>query len=357
MSIGQKLGATSLRTLFQTPTPVLRLTTAALQQRAPTPAVIAGRALHPAARLLLTLSNMPPQPDLATLTPAESRAKSAAITKTFGFCGPRMRRVRDLTLQHPVGELPARLYEPRGALDRGPLVVYFHGGGFVDGTLDTADPLARFLAQQSRTRLLSVQYRKAPEHPFPEPVEDALFAFRWAVDHALELGADPSRVAVAGDSSGANLATVVCLLSADADGPKPTLQALIYPVVDASRKSGSFRLFGEGLGLTAAKYDWFLDHYCPPERRHDVRISPLLADDLSQLPPTVIITAGLDILRDEGREYARRLRDAGVTVTELEAADLFHGFARFFEILPPARDELARFANLLGRFLSTNTPL
>lgn len=314
-----------------------------------------GKQLSLDAQFILWLGNLAGQPDLSTLTPEASRQQTEAVTKVFGFSGPEVRQVRDLEVAGPSGDVPARLYVPRGAAEQGPLLVYFHGGGFVDGNLDTIDGVCRFLSTASRVRLLSVAYRKAPEHPFPAAVDDARSALTWAQEKTRSLGVDPSRIGVGGDSSGANLATVVCLLARDDGGPPPVFQLLIYPVVDATRKTESFRLFGDHFGLTAAKYEWFLDHYVTPKQRADVRISPLLADDLSRLPPAHVLTAGFDILHDEGAAYTQRLRDVGVSVTYRCRDDLFHGFIRFYEIVPSARTALEEAAISLRKHLCFNT--
>lgn len=334
-----------LQTLLALPSPLR----AQLSKRQP--ARVSGKQLSGEAQFLLWLSNLAGEPDLSTLTPESSRQQTLAITEVFGFRGPEVRRVRDLAITGPGGDVPARLYVPRGATERGPLVVYFHGGGFVDGNLDSIDGVCRFLSAESRIRLLSVAYRKAPEHPFPTAVEDARSALSWAQENAHTFGVDPSRIGVGGDSSGANLAAVVCLLARDDGGPPPVSQLLIYPVVDATRKTESYFLFGERFGLTAAKYEWFLDHYATQDQRADFRVSPLLANDLSKLPSAHILTAGFDILHDEGAAYAERLRDAGVSVDYRCSDDLFHGFIRFYEIIPSARSALEEAAISLRQHL------
>lgn len=312
------------------------------------PARVRGRRLAPEAQTLLWMSNMRQLPELSTLTADESRRISATVNEVFGFRGPSMRSNRALALPGPSGEIPARLYVPMGAVDHGPLLIYFHGGGFVDGTLETIDPVCRFLAARSRVRLLSVEYRKAPEHPFPAAVDDALASVAWARARALQLGSTPGRIGVGGDSSGANLATVVARLTRDEEPPL-RMQLLIYPVTDASRKRPSYRDFDEHFGLTSARCDWFLEQYVTETQRADPKVSPLLADDLSGLAPAVVVTAGFDILLDEGEAYAERLRQAGVRVEERRHDGLFHGFARFFEVIPAARRALEETADAMRR--------
>jgi acetyl esterase len=314
-----------------------------------------GVELEPQVHLLMALSNHRPQPDLDRLTPAESRRMSAGVNDLFGLRGPTVRTTRDVVLNGPEADIRGRLYVPLKAADPGdgPLLLYFHGGGFVDGDVDTIDPVCRYLAAHSGIRLLSVEYRKAPEHPFPAAVDDALAAFCWASEHSGDLGVDARSIAVGGDSAGANLATVVALLTADAD-IQPRYQFLIYPVVDASRKTESFEKFGAGLPFTAEKYEWLLNHYATTEQRHDIRLSPLLAGDLSGMPPTLIVTAGLDILHDEARAYALKLRRAGVAVEEQCHPGLFHGFLRFFEIVTPAREAFDEIALTLNRRIAAS---
>jgi acetyl esterase len=206
--------------------------------------------------------------------------------------------------------------------------VYFHGGGWVVCDLDTHDNGCRFLARESGAAVLSVDYRLAPEHPFPAAVEDAFAAFRWAVENAADFGVDPAVIAVGGDSAGGNLAAVVSQLARDDEGPAPAFQLLIYPVTDLSTKRLSYELFREGFFLTEPHMDWYRDHYLPDlESARDPRASPLLADDLSNLAPAYIATAGFDVLRDEGEEYARRLREAGVPVALRRHRNLIHGMA------------------------------
>jgi acetyl esterase len=198
------------------------------------------------------------------------------------------------------------------------------------GSIDSHDNLCRFLAREAGIRVLSVGYRLAPESPFPAAPDDALASFRDAVARAGELGAPAAdAVAVGGDSAGANLATVASLLAREDGGAMPALQLLIYPVVQLSeRERRSYRLFGEGYYLTTAEMDWYDTNYLPdPEQARDWRASPLLADDLSGLPPALVAIAGFDPLRDEGEEYARRLADAGVRVEVRRVPGLPHGFA------------------------------
>jgi acetyl esterase len=241
-------------------------------------------------------------------------------------------QVHDVSIPGPAGAIPARHYRPTGT--EAPLLVFYHGGGFAIGDLDTHDALCRLICRDGRVHVLSVDYRLAPEHKAPAAVDDAYAAYRWALDHAGELGADPSRVAVGGDSAGGNLAALVSLLARDGGVQSPALQLLLYPVTDMHAETRSRTLFAEGFFLTKRDIDWFTDHYLGGSDvdAADPRVSPLLADDLSGLPPAMVLTAGFDPLRDEGKQYAEAMRAAGVTVDLREMGSLVHGFASFFAL-------------------------
>ncbi len=235
------------------------------------------------------------------------------------------------------GPLLARLYVPPSEPESRALLVYFHGGGFVVGSLASTDPLCRLLAAQSGVRVLSVDYRLAPEHPYPAAVDDALAAYRWARSTARSLGAEPELIAVGGDSAGANLALVVA--HQQEEGAVPAFVLALYPVTDAERTGGSREAFGSGFGLTAEQLAELERLYLPdgvPDG--DVRGAILRADDLSAMPPTYIATAGFDPLRDEGEELVERLRAAGVPVVARRFTGLVHGYASFTAISAAARD-------------------
>jgi acetyl esterase len=223
--------------------------------------------------------------------------------------------------------IAARLYVPYGAPQSGPLLVYFHGGGWVQGSLASHDRACRLLASMSGVRIVSVEYRLAPEHPFPAAAEDALAAYAAVAERHAELGGDPARLALGGDSAGGNLAAVTAQASCAEPGlPRPAFQLLIYPALDMSRRTDSRRLFGERFLLTEQSMSWYEEQYVPdPARRSDPRVSPLLAEDLGGVPPAYIATCLADPLRDEGEAYARRLHAAGVPVA-LQRHPLVHGF-------------------------------
>jgi acetyl esterase len=217
-------------------------------------------------------------------------------------------------------------FEADAAAAPGPLLVYFHGGGWVIGDIDTHDPLTRALAHSAGVRVLSVAYRLAPEHPFPAPVDDALAAFRDAVARAEELEVDARRVAVGGDSAGAHLATVTAQTTVRDGGPSPVFQLLIVPPTDLLHEHPSKRIFAEGFMHTRANGLWYEHHFIGDGDRSDPRASPLLAEDVGGVAPALIATAGFDPLRDEGEAYAAKLRAAGVPVVLWRHSGYVHSF-------------------------------
>jgi acetyl esterase len=232
----------------------------------------------------------------------------------------------DLTIPGPDSPLPARHYRPTME-GPAPLLVFFHGGGFVVGDIQSHDGLCRMISRDAAIQVLSVEYRLAPEHKAPAAIDDCLATYRWALEHAAELGA--SRVAVGGDSAGGNLAALVALRSRDNGIPQPALQVLLYPILDLSEDTRSRNLFSDGFFLSKQDRDWFADLYLGGTElaADNVRISPLKSADLSGLAPALVLTAGFDPLRDEGNEYAAALRSAGVTVDHRQFDSLTHGFA------------------------------
>jgi acetyl esterase len=237
-----------------------------------------------------------------------------------------VRAVTDLEVAGADGPLPARHYAPftHGDARPAPLLVWFHGGGFVVGDLDTADQPCRMLCRHADIHVLSVHYRRAPEHPFPAAADDAVAAFEWAVEHAADLGADPAAVAVGGDSAGGNLAAVVAQQTRHRS--PPVAQLLVYPPTDLEHRLPSADQFADGYFLTDAEATWYRDVYAGDADRSDPRMSPLLADDLRGLPPALVVTAAFDLLRDHGEAYARALQLAGTPVVLRRVPRLIHGF-------------------------------
>jgi acetyl esterase len=265
--------------------------------------------------------------------------------------------VRDLTIEGAAGPLRARHFAPAesgGAGGPNPLLVYYHGGGFVIGDLDTHQSPCRMLCRHAGVHVLSIDYRMGPEHPFPAAADDARAALSWAFAHAGELGADPARVCVGGDSAGGNLAAVASWQAVREGGPAPVFQLLVYPVTDLVEKRRSYELFKDGFLLTSAEMDWFRDHYVPQEAdRSDPRVSILRADDLSGLPPALVVTAGFDPLRDEGEAYAQALRDAGNVVAQRRFEGLIHGFFNMSGSSRVSRDAVVEIAGATRALLAT----
>ena len=249
---------------------------------------------------------------------------------------PALPRIEDITVPGPAGPIPARVYDPAvaGAPPR-PVVAYFHGGGWVQGDLETHHGLCARLAQRAGALVVAFDYRLAPEHPFPAAVDDCVAAYRWLRAHARELGGDPARVAVAGDSAGGNLSAVVSQLAARAGEPVPTCQVLIYPAVDFGLDTASHLELEDGHIIPRERILWYAQQYIPAEAdRDDLRASPLRAKDLTGQPPTMIVTGGFDPLRDEGHAYGERLREAGVPVTYREYPGQIHAFVSLTKAIP-----------------------
>ena len=254
-------------------------------------------------------------------------------------------RIENRTVPGPAGEIPIRIYTPVGTAPF-PVLVYFHGGGWVIGNLDTHDGICRSLANRVGCLVVSVDYRLAPEHPFPAAPEDCYAATRWLAEHAGSLGGDKGRIAVGGDSAGGNLAAVGALMARDRGGPKLAFQLLVYPVTDADFETRSYRENAEGYFLTRADMVWFWNHYAPrQEDRRNPYAAPLRAASLRGLPPALVITAEFDPLCDDGNAYAARLREDGVPVRLSQQDGLIHGFFQMGAVIDRGRasvDEAAR---------------
>ncbi len=274
-----------------------------------------------------------------SLTKGEPAAARAAMRRSVAIVASRPSAALDVRDDHVPGGPPVRIYRPAQARA---LLVYLHGGGWVQGDLDTHDASCRRLAGEADRVVVSVDYRLAPEHPYPAAVEDTLAALRWARSIA---GGLP--IEVGGDSAGGNLAAAACVALRDAGEQLPALQLLIYPGLDQTRALPSHRTFAEGFLLTSADIDWFQRHYAAPPR--DPLASPLLAEDHRGLPPAIVTTAGFDPLRDEGEAYVERLRAAGVPVTHLDEADLVHGYTAMDGVIPAADRAVGRIVEALRR--------
>lgn len=260
---------------------------------------------------------------------------------------PEVAKVEDLQASGPAGPIPVRLYRALGtaADERLPVLVYFHGGGWTIGDLDTHDIVCREFANLAQCAVISVDYRLAPEHKFPAAVEDAIAATHWTGRMAETLGLDPARVAVGGDSAGGNLAAVVALTLRDAGGPPLAMQVLIYPAVDMTVDRESHRKFAEGYLLTRESIQWFVSNYLRgAEDVADWRASPLRASDLAGVAPAYVITAGFDPLLDEGKAFADRLHEAGVPVTYECFEGMIHGFVTMGGVIAAAHHAIYRAA-------------
>ena len=312
---------------------------------------IDGQPLDPDLQLLLRLERL-----TDAGTPAAGLARRRAHHDVVGPLagGPPVPGVAVRPIEIPSSDptdprdIAARLYTPDTLPAGSPLMVYLHGGGWVTGSLTTHDAFCRYLATRAGVRLLAIDYRLAPEHPFPSAVGNACAAFRFARQHAAELGADPAAIALGGDSSGGNLAAVAAHLAVRAGEPGPDFLLLFYPPTDAVNRTPSRDLFRAGFMLTDEDIVWFSDYYMPPPiDRGDPRASILLADDLSGMPPTYLATAGFDPLRDEGERFAERLASAGVPVVLRRQSDLIHGFVNLIGLSVRCREAVAEAAGAL----------
>jgi len=282
-------------------------------------------AVDPQVAFVLDLVVKSGRPAYHTLSPKEARQLFIDTRPASTPQPPAIGSVRNLS----AGSIPIRVYRPAGVPDatRLPVLVFFHGGGWVIGDLDTHDTLCRQLTAEAGISVVAVDYRLAPEHKFPAAADDAWAATKWVVEHAAELGVDPGKLAVGGDSAGGNLAAVVALQARDAGGPAITLQALLYPVTDLGAETQSYRDLADGYMLTREGMRWFIAHYLgKPQDAEDWRASPIRARSFAGVAPALIVTAGYDPLRDEGDAYAQKLRAAGVNVDHVSFGGMIHGF-------------------------------
>jgi acetyl esterase len=280
------------------------------------------------------------RPPYESVSPAEARElylKGRLVTNPEP---PELKSVRPLSIPSPAGSIPARVYTPiklRQADGLAPCLVFFHGGGWVIGDLDSHDVVCRKLADEGQLIVIAIDYRLAPEHKFPAAVDDAIAATKWIADHAKQFGIDASRLTVGGDSAGGNLAAVVAIFARDGNGPAIAGQVLIYPATDFAMTHPSHREPETSVLLTHSVIRWFRDQYLnSPADIDDWRASPARAPTLAGLPPAYLLTAGADPLRDEGDDYARRLTEAGVSVTHRTFPGQFHGFFTMGKLLQQA---------------------
>ena len=286
-----------------------------------------GKTLDLPTQVLLKMMAAAGYPPFENLSVQEARA---AIAMRSNLLAPRpvaMDRVVDCAVPGPAGDIDVRIYVPRPEAAGLPVLVYYHGGGWVIGSIETHDAGCRQLAADADCIVVSVDYRLAPEHAFPAAVDDALAAFEWVAARAASFGGDSRRIAVGGDSAGGNLSAVVAQMTRDEGGRQPCFQLLVYPVTDLRCDTRSYDVFAEGFLLTRATMEWFRAHYLrSQDDRTNPRASPILAETLEGLAPAGILTAGFDPLLDEGRAYADRLRETGVEVAYRCYDGLIHGF-------------------------------
>ncbi len=310
--------------------------------------------VHPQVAVLLERVKHSPLPQIHEVPPAVARRLYLDTRALTSPPAPEMGAVRLMLVPGPAGPVPMRAYQPAGAKKGAilPALVYFHGGGWVIGDLDTHDVACRQLSNGSGCVVFSVEYRLAPEARFPAAVDDSIAATRYVMDHAGELGVDPHRVAVGGDSAGGNLAAVVCIDARDAGRAAPCFQLLVYPATDQRAGFPSHAANAEGYLLTRKSMDYFRGHYLPDEADWlDWRASPLLAASLAGLPPAFVLTAGYDPLVDEGRAYAERVSREGVKTEYKEYPDMVHGFLLMGGVLDTANAAMAECcAQLRGAF-------
>lgn len=297
--------------------------------------------LDPQAANLLQQMIQMKMPELHTLTPKAARELMDAGLKMIMGKPEKVSKVEDLKIPGPAGQIPVRVYTPEG---KGPfpIFVYYHGGGFVIGNVPQSDNVCRAVANRASCVAVSVEYRLAPEYKYPAAVDDAYSATKWVAENADRIKGDPTRIAVGGDSAGGNLAAVVSLRARDEGERFPICQVLIYPATDLTKTVTSSRKeFGEGYFLTTADMIWFGDQYF--EKSQDRRVpyaSPLLAPNLSKLPPALIITGGFDPLRDEGEAYGERLKKSGIPAKVSRYEGMIHGFTSMDGVLDKAKEAM-----------------
>jgi acetyl esterase/lipase len=297
-------------------------------------------ALDPESQRLIDLMAAANRPAWNTLSPEAARELYLSLRP--GAQGPRPAEVEvvDRTIAGPAGDLPVRIYRPVSvAADaKLPGLVYAHGGGWVFGNLDSHDVLCAQLALEAGIAVFAVDYRLAPEARFPGAFDDMVAGLKWVAANGPSVGIDPAKLAIGGDSAGGNLAAAVSIWARDNRGPRLRLQLLAYPVTDAVARAESYRRYEDGYGLNAATMEWFFDHYTPDKGgRGDWRVSPLRAGSLAGLAPALVITAGFDPLRDEGRAYAFRLQQEGTVADLMEFGGMLHGFLSSPMLLHGAR--------------------
>jgi acetyl esterase len=311
-------------------------------------------ALDPQVQAVIELVIKSGRPAYHTLSPKDARQLFRETRPASTPTPPQIGAVTNVVAETDAGAIPVRLYRPDGAAAGTPLptLVYFHGGGWVIGDLETHDVLCRQLTAEAAMMVASVDYRLAPEHKFPAAADDAWAATRWIVANAGRLGVDTQRLAVGGDSAGGNLAAVVALMARDAGAPSIACQVLLYPVTNVGTETQSYLDFADGYLLTRDSMRWFFDHYlASSDQAADWRVSPLRARSLAGVAPALVVTAGFDPLRDEGEAYAQALRAAGVRVDYICYGGMIHGFVPMGRLIDTGNRAVSHIATSLREAL------
>jgi acetyl esterase len=307
--------------------------------------------LDPQARFVLDQLAAQGGLDLTAMSPVDARAAFEKMRLPLPV--EPVARVENRSIPGPAGPIPVRVYAADGIATPAPALAYFHGGGWVIGSLESHDPFCRALANRTGAVVVSVDYRLAPEARYPAAAEDCWAVTRWIAEHGAEFGIDGTRLAVGGDSAGGNLAAAVALMARDRKGPALRHQLLIYPVTDANFETASYGDNADGYMLTRDGMQWFWNHYVPDAvQRREAYAAPLCAKDLTGLPPATVQTAEFDPLRDEGEAYAARLREAGVATTLTRYDGQIHGFAAMFEIFDAGKRALEESSAALRKALA-----
>lgn len=310
------------------------------------PIIVFGRELDLDLQVLCYLAKFNPRLD--TYPPKKARKtfiRSIGIISKIPISVPK---VETTVIGGIHDAIKIRIYNPDPSRDNHPILIYLHGGGFVVGNLDTADQNCRYLAYHTPCMVFSIDYRLAPEHPFPTPIEDGYRAYLWVKNNAFRLGGNPNSMSIAGDSAGANLSIAIAMKLKENKMPSPNFLGLIYPVVDCSKEAPSYETFQEGFLLERNSMRWYLNHYFQDKsQRSDPYASPILAKDLSYFPPTYLSTAGFDVLSDEGKDFVKKLRDEGVRVVHSDFPSLVHGYANIGEMIPSCKNAVDDFVKFL----------
>lgn len=307
------------------------------------------RPVNPDVREMVDAATAARFPLLETQEPRVARANYAATRRADQPALPPVASVRDIEIDGPSSKIGLRVIRGVDGTEILPCLVYFHGGGWMLGSPESHEGICRTLASASRSCVISVDYRLAPENPYPAAVEDAVAAFKWVFSHADELKIDGQTLAVGGDSAGGNLATILALMGRDGDVPRSVYQLLFYPAVDLRLGTATFDSAAEGMLVTASTIRWFVDNYIPDvEKRSHWHASPILAESLEGLPPAFVLTCGLDPLGEEGRQYAKRLEEEGVPVATLNLPDQAHGFLNLGKAIGAAQGVLLYAAFMLS---------